>query len=186
MNTAQLTLILAVSLAINVILSAILGVSYAAHDKSKSETAHLLAQRVSVLDVEGLIETRQPWTNEAERRGYAELIVDAAAEFGKNPIILAKVALAESALNHRAIGDSGRSVGVMQIQRLWVGHVPFVNSERDLRKASTNIRAGAWILRHYADRCGESPQDYLACYNGGERPNQQAREYARRVAGGSL
>ena len=153
--------------------------------KTNADNTHMLNQRLAVLEVEQFIEAKQPWRNAAERRGYAELIVDAANEFGKPPLMVARVAMAESSLNPKAIGDGGKAVGVMQIwPKWWVGTVPFVAKASDLKDPRTNIRAGAWILRHYADRCGSDPEKYLACWNGGERPNAQARAYARRVAGG--
>lgn len=153
-------------------------------EKANADNTHMLNQRISVLEVENYIESRQPWRNVIERRGYAEIIVDAANEFGKPPLSVARVAMIESGLDHRAIGDGGKAIGVMQIHpRWWVGTVPFVRTTKDLRDPQTNIRAGAWILRHYADRCGVEPEKYLACYNGGERPNKQARAYARKVVG---
>lgn len=160
---------------------------YTQRQDLQSQITYMVAKRVDVMEVENLINTRQPWRNEVERRGYAELIVDAATEFGKPPLVVARVALAESALKHRAIGDGGSSFGVMQVRRLWVGVIPFIHTERDLMSPAKNIRAGAWVLRYMADRCGSSVQDYLACYNGGEErakfPNEQASDYARRVAG---
>ena len=172
--------------------AALLWLSYAigtAHKKQgmlEAGIQHMLAQRIAVLEVEQFITGRQPWRNTAEIRGYAELIVDAAAEFRKDPMIVARVALAESSLNPKAIGDGGKSIGIMQVHtRWWVGVVPFVKSAKDLRDPRTNIRAGAWILRHYADKCGGDVEVYLACYNGGEKPNEQARAYASRVAGGA-
>lgn len=155
-------------------------------DACRAERDYMLSQRVAVLEVEQFITSRQPWRNTAEIRGYAELIVDAATEFRKDPMIVARVALAESGLNPKATGDGGKSIGVMQVHtRWWVGVVPFVKSAKDLRDPRTNIRAGAWILRHYADKCGDDAALYLACYNGGEKPNEQARAYAMRVAGGA-
>ena len=150
-----------------------------------AERDHMLAQRVAVLEVEQFITGRQPWRNTAELRGYAELIVDSATEFKLPPKLVARVAIAESALNHKAVGDGGRSRGVMQVQRFWVGHIPFVAHERDLLRVDVGIRAGAWVLRHYADLCGEDEESMLACFNGGPNPNEQARAYAKRVAGGA-
>ena len=150
-----------------------------------AERDHMLAQRVAVLEVEQFITVRQPWRNTAEIRGYAELIVDAATEFNVPMLRVARVALAESDLNHKAVGDGGKSIGVMQVStKWWIGTVPFIESAHDLRNPAKNIRAGAWILRHYEDRCGGDEEAILACWNGGEKPNEQARAYARRVSGG--
>ena len=176
---------LVATLFLNLILAYALGDQNANVRQLIAERDHMLAQRLSVLEVEQFIASRQPKRNAVERRGSAELIVDAANEFGKPPLMVARVALAESSLDHSAIGDNGHSIGVMQIQaRYWVQEIPFVDSAKDLRDPQTNIRAGAWILRHYADTCGAEPEVYLACYNGGKKPNAQARAYARRVAGG--
>ena len=173
------------TLFLNLILAYALGDQNANVRQLINERDHMLAQRLSVLEVEQFIAAKQPKRNAVERRGYAEIIVDAANEFGKPPLMVARVALAESSLDHRAIGDGGESIGVMQVStKWWVGEVPFIRSAKDLRDPQMNIRAGAWILRHYADTCGPKPEIYLACYNGGKKPNAQARAYARRVAGG--
>ena len=150
-----------------------------------AERDHMLAQRVAVLEVEQFITGRQPWRNTAELRGYAELIVDSATEFKLPPKLVARVAIAESALNHRAVGDGGKSHGILQLQEFWVKEIPFLRNKQDLYRAHLNIRAGAWVLRHYADLCGEDHMSYLACFNGGPKPNAQARAYAARVAGGA-
>jgi soluble lytic murein transglycosylase-like protein len=155
---------------------------YQNNENANADNTHMLTQRLAVLEVENYIESRQPWRNVIERRGYAEIIVDAANEFGQPPLAVARVAMIESGLDHRAIGDSGKAIGVMQIHaKWWVGTVPFVRTAKDLRNPQTNIRAGAWILRHYAERCGTEPEKYFACFNGGETPNEQARAYARKV-----
>jgi soluble lytic murein transglycosylase-like protein len=174
--------ILIASIIANAAMAYALNSLYTNTERTNADNTHMLNQRLSVLEVENYIESRQPWRNVIERRGYAEIIVDAANEFGKPPLAVARVAMIESGLDHRAIGDSGKAIGVMQIHaKWWVGTVPFVRTARDLREPQTNIRAGAWILRHYAERCGTEPEKYLACYNGGENPNEQARSYARRV-----
>ena len=176
---------LVATLFLNLILAYALGDQNANVRQLIADRDHMLAQRLSVLEVEQFIAAKKPQINSVERRGYAELIVDAANEFGKPPLVVAQVAKIESNFDHRAVGDGGLSIGVMQIQaRYWVSEVPFLNSAKDLRDPQTNIRAGAWILRHYADTCGPKPEEYLSCYNGGHRPNAQARAYARRVAGG--
>lgn len=182
--SAILGLLLAVSLILCAGLTGAISVMGTKITRLSAERDHMLAQRIAVLQVENVIRASQPRRNAIEIRGYAEMIVDAATEFRKDPLVVARVALAESDLNPKAIGDGGWAIGVMQVHtRWWVGVVPFVKSANDLRDARTNIRAGAWILRHYADKCGGDVEAYLACYNGGEKPNQQARAYATRVAG---
>lgn len=174
------------SLLINLLLAAALALSLHGYEQQKVDARYMLEQCIAVFEVEQFITAHQPWRNAAEIRGYAEMIVDAATEFQKDPIVVARVALAESSINPMAVGDGGKAIGIMQVHtRWWVGTVPFVRSASDLRDARTNIRAGAWILRHYAGLCGAEPEAYLACYNGGERPNERARAYGRRVAGGA-
>ena len=168
------------------LLSAATGAAHKKQGMLEAGIQHMLAQRVAVMEVEALIRSRQPYTKDAERRGYSEIIVDAANEHRVPHLRVARVAIAESSLNHRAVGDGGKSIGVMQVStRWWIGTVPFIESERDLRDATKNIRAGAWILAHYAELCGDEEEAVLACWNGGEQPNEQAKAYARRVAGGS-
>ena len=81
----------AVSLAANMLLAAALGTTHSKIDRHKAETAHMLAQRIAVLDIEQFIQKRQPRRNDVERRGWAELIVDAATEFGRDPRTVARV-----------------------------------------------------------------------------------------------
>lgn len=181
-----ITIITALYLVALLDLSAALGLAHSKIDRSQAETAHMLAQRIAVLEVESFIKSKVTMQSAIERRGYAELIVDAANEFNVPHMRVARVAVAESSLNHRAIGDSGKSIGIMQVStRWWVGVVPFIYSNQDLKDPALNIRAVAWILRYYADQCGEDESDVLACWNGGEKPNEQARAYGKRVAGGA-
>ena len=178
------TLFIALSLAINLILASAFGSAHNTIAAVRAEAAHMLAQRVAVLEVEKFIRARVPGMQDAERRGYAELIADAANEHRVPHLRVARVAIAESSLNHRAVGDGNKSIGVMQVStRWWLGVVPFIDSERDLRDATKNIRAGAWILNHYAEICGDDEEAVLACWNGGPEPNDQARAYARMVMG---
>jgi soluble lytic murein transglycosylase-like protein len=167
------------------LLCAALGKAIARGDRSQADADYMLAQRVAVLEVETYIKKRLPRQSVVEIRGVSELIVDAATEFRLSPLLVARVAIAESALNHKAVGDGGRSWGVMQLQRFWVSHIPFVEHERDLLRMDVGIRAGAFVLRHYADLCGEAEEAMLSCFNGGPKPNEQAKAYARRVAGGT-
>lgn len=183
-NLKPTTLIIAPGLVALMILSAALGSAYGKLSRSRAESAHMLAQRVAVFEVETYIKKRLPRHGAVEIRGVSELIVDAATEFRLSPLLVARVAIAESALNHKAVGDGGRSWGAMQVQRFWVNHIPFVEHERDLLRMDVGIRAGAWVLRHYADICGESEETMLSCFNGGPNPNEQAKAYGRRVAGG--
>lgn len=187
MKDKSIYIALVLSIIANAVLTIALGNANDRIDKTAADLKYVVDQRLAVLEVEQFIRAKQPKRNVVERRGYAELIVDAAAEFGKPPLMVARVALAESSLDHRAIGDGGDSIGAMQVSaKWWVGVVPFVKTAKDLRDPQTNIRAGAWILRHYAGKCGTEPEMYLACYNGGENPNEQARAYAKRVSGGAL
>lgn len=178
-------ILLAVSVTANLILAAALGMAHTSSNRIRIDADYMLARRVAVLEVETYIKKRLPRQNAAEIRGVSELIVDAATEFRLSPLLVVRVAITESALNHKAVGDSGRSVGAMQVQRFWVGHIPFVTHERDLLRMDVGIRAGAWVLRHYADICGEAEEAMLACFNGGPKPNERARAYARRVSWGA-
>jgi soluble lytic murein transglycosylase-like protein len=175
--------VVAISFAWNFIMLAVLTFMFMCVQDLSRDRERMLAQRIAVLDVESHIQERMPWLDEVTRRGYAEMIVDAATEFKKPPLVVAEVAISESALNDKAIGDGGHSVGIMQVQpRWWVGKVPFIKTADDLRDARTNIRAGTWILKHYEQVCGEDVESYLACYNGGEGRPEPAKQYAKRLA----
>ena len=176
---------LSISITVCFVLAAMLGMTRHKQELRQAEADHMLAQRVAVLEVEKFIRARVPGMQDAERRGYAELIADAANEHRVPHLRVARVAIAESSLNRHARGDGGKSIGIMQVStKWWIKAVPFIDDESDLRNPTKNIRAGAWILKHYAELCGDEEEAVLACYNGGSSgPNEQAKAYAKRVAG---
>ena len=170
---------LVATLFLNLILAYALGDQNANVRQLIADREHMLAQRLSVLEVEQFIERANPKLDKATRRGYAEILVDASNEYHIPHKLLAAVAYTESRFRHTATGDGGRSHGIFQLQGLWIKEIPFVNSERDLYEPAINIRAGAWVLRYMADRCGF--HNMLSCYNAGENNPDAARHYEAKV-----
>lgn len=110
--------------------------------------------------------------NKYSGRPYNSALADAylmaANEFKVDPWLLISISIPESDLDPSAISDAG-AVGIMQIMpQYWVGTVPFIKERDDLFDPELNIRAGAFIIRYYMDRCGGLKQG-LQCYHGGER-----------------
>ena len=84
-----------------------------------------------------------------------------------NPSLIFAIIEVESGYEAGAIGDSGNSLGLMQIQPMW-------NEERmqrlgvtDLMDPYQNVRVGINILAEYAAKY-EDITFVLMCYNGGE------------------
>ena len=139
------------------------GLYWHEHEKNTLTAAH----QVAVQEVDGMIRQHVPERGAVERRVYAEMIVAAASEHGLSHKLLASVAIIESRLRSDAISHKG-AMGVMQIMpRWWVGTVPFVTQRNDLLNPEISIRAGAWVLAHYAELCG--PERMLRCYESGPR-----------------
>lgn len=156
-----------------------------AYNGAVAELEKMRGEREAVSNVERFIEKARPALDPATRRGMAEFMIEAAVESRIPYQVLVNVGHAESRFIQSATGDDGESHGTFQVQGFWVKEIPFLKTQRDLYRTDLGIRAGAWVLRYMADRCGEEPERYLACYNGGEKsPNEQARAYARRVASG--
>lgn len=156
-----------------------------AYNGAVTELEKMRGDRDAVSDVEKFIERARPALDPATRRGMAEFMIEASLEHRIPYKVLANVGYVESRFIQTATCDGGESHGTFQVQGFWVKEIHFLKTERDLYRTDLGIRAGAWVLRYMADRCGEKPERYLACYNGGEKsPNEQARAYARRVAGG--
>lgn len=68
----------------------------------------------------------------------------------------------ESRWNACALGDQGRSVGVMQVNRAWLG----ADADRVVCDAREGYRAGLRVLRHLVGACGPM-RSALAAYAGG-------------------
>lgn len=88
-------------------------------------------------------------------------------EYSIDPFLLAALGHHESSFDRKAVSDKG-AVGIMQVMPFWVDSISFLDKVDDLLDPLTNIRAGAYILRHYMDRCG-GIEPGLMCYYGGTR-----------------
>jgi soluble lytic murein transglycosylase-like protein len=97
----------------------------------------------------------------------ADSYYEAGQEFNLDPFLLALIGEKESSYNRYAISSEG-AFGIQQIRyRYWVGAVPFIKTPEDLFDPKKNIRASAYIVNHYRERCGMLERA-LQCYNGGQ------------------
>lgn len=98
---------------------------------------------------------------------------DAGKEFNLDPFLLVSVGHIESSQRNTVTSSEG-AIGIMQVMPYWAEAIPFLSGRHELSIAYQNIRAGAYILRHYIGLCGGLEQG-LRCYNGGpggkELPN---------------
>lgn len=108
--------------------------------------------------------------SEGERREVARLILDAAAEFELDPLLIASVILVESHYRSQVVSSAG-AVGLMQVLP-WVGEdvarrngLPW-DGPQTLRVAEANIRIGTAFLVELIARFGDTGLA-LAAYNMG-------------------
>lgn len=104
------------------------------------------------------------------------MLYGACLEFG----VEYKLALAvmEQETNFRnVVGDDGKSVGFMQIQKRWWSELMAEIGADDLHDPEDNFRTGCAILRQLLDRY-ESLEDALSAYNSG-KPG--STKYSREV-----
>lgn len=90
-----------------------------------------------------------------------------AVKYDLPPALLLAMGRSESTFNPMAVSDAG-AVGLMQIMPFWIKQLPFVDNVEELFQIENNIHAGAFILRHYVDRCG-GLRNGVVCYHGGTR-----------------
>ncbi len=153
--------------AVIVNLASIGGVMTYSYFTERGKVQAMVAQRVAVRDVEEYIAMNIPRMPVIERRGYAEMFVEAARANGLHHSLVASVAIVESRVAQNALSRKD-AIGIMQVvPEWWVGVAPGVMRRSDLYSPDINIKAGAWILAHYAELCG--PAKMLACYESGPR-----------------
>lgn len=75
----------------------------------------------------------------------------------------------ESGFNPNAIGDAGKSFGLVQIQLRTAQGLGYTGSSTGLLDPATNVQLGMKYLRGQLDRAGTIPAA-LSAYNGGYRP----------------
>ena len=114
-------------------------------------------QAISVENVAKYILSVNSNVTAKEARVYARSVVNAAREFDVPARHLVAMMKVESAYRHSAKSEKG-AIGLMQVNtRVWLSPknehnllaAKVIQKASDLRKPSQNIRAGAYILRHY-------------------------------------
>lgn len=117
-------------------------------------------------------------------------------ERGIDPAIIVAMIFRESSFNHKAIGDSGSSLGLMQIQPKWNRDRMKKLKCNDLLDPYQNITVGVDCFAEYYERSGSIEWSLMA-YNGGpsyaNRLTRQGRisqyvknvlSYAEKIKGG--
>lgn len=84
-----------------------------------------------------------------------------------NPYLIFAMCEMESQYNANAVGDSGRSLGIMQIQPKWHGWRMDKLGCTDLMDARQNMMVGIDILMDLYSKCNDTAWVLMA-YNGGE------------------
>ena len=107
-----------------------------------------------------------------------EMIDDIAVRSGVDPAIVKAIIMEESGGDTNAVGDSGESIGLMQIQPRWhqtkMEELGIVN----LYDAQENVILGCAILSDLYDKYGNY-EDALSVYNSGN--TEDGKAYAERI-----
>jgi len=97
--------------------------------------------------------------------------IDRAAEAWSIPLDVAYGLIAqESGFNPSAIGDGGRSFGLVQLQLTTARGLGYTGDGPGLLDPATNVQLGFKYLRGQLDRAG-TMTGALSAYNGGYRPS---------------
>lgn len=107
------------------------------------------------------------WTNQD---AYAAEIEAAAQSFGIPLGVAFGLVAQESGFNASAIGDGGRSFGLVQMQLTTARGLGFQGTGQQLLDPSTNVTLGMRYLSDQVRRAG-SIEGGLSAYNGGYRPS---------------
>lgn len=105
----------------------------------------------------------------------------ACLEFGVD-YALAQAVIEQETGFRNVVGDSGASVGFMQIQKRWWSELMAEIGAEDLTDPKDNFRTGCAILRQLLDKY-ESTEDALTAYNSGQPGSSKySRAVLERVA----
>lgn len=105
-------------------------------------------------------------------------IIKISSEYGFSYELILGMISVESTFRPGAIGDGGKSFGLMQIQPRWCGEIMEREGVTNLLDPLQNVRCGCAILRDLKDRYGTEYRA-LQAYNTG-RPNTN-NGYAEKV-----
>ena len=147
------------------------------------------ARAVSIPEIQKYIMTVNKDVPEKDAKVYARSIVNAAKEFdvpAKHLVAMMKV---ESTYKHTAKSEKG-AVGLMQVNTtVWLSpqneysllKAGVIHKAADLRKPSQNIRAGAYILRHYLDKAERKKVKHPLRFAVAKYSGNGGTSYLRRV-----
>ena len=94
-------------------------------------------------------------------------LIDYCKDIHINPYMIMAMCERESQYNANAVGDSGRSIGIMQIQPKWHEWRMDKLGCTDLLDARQNMMVGIDILMDLYSKCNDTAWVLMA-YNGGE------------------
>ena len=102
----------------------------------------------------------------SEHTELYEYVRTVSDEYGVDPAIVMAVIKKESNFNAGAVGDSGRSLGLMQVQPRWHGERMSKLGITDLLDPYQNVRVGIDYIAELMNK-GKSIEWVLMAYNGG-------------------
>lgn len=113
-----------------------------------------------------------------EVRASEDYITEIAISYGLDPEIVKALIEVESGGDPHAVGDSGESLGLMQIQPRWHGERMARLGVTDLMDPYQNVVVGCAILSDLYDKYGNY-EDALSVYNSGN--TEDGKAYAERI-----
>ena len=123
-------------------------------------------------------------------RVFQSSITSLSKKYGFEPAMIAAQAVVESAVNANAIGDGGKSKGIMQIQKpAWEDGANYINKSNYVYDTSwhiapTNVEVAIGYHLFNANKSGVGDGDFLLrAYNGGLKGanSTAAKDYAKKV-----
>lgn len=93
-------------------------------------------------------------------------VVEASKKFNLSIKLLLAMGNVESNYQLSAISKKG-ALGILQVMPFWKDHIDFIKNADDLRNTTSNILAGAYILRRYLDSWQGDMHLALLSYNRG-------------------
>jgi len=105
-------------------------------------------------------------------------IIRAATFYSIDPDLLRAIAVTESELNPRALGDHGQSYGMFQINKFWLDRYGIPGTA--MFDPNINAMWGAFVLSKCMDRYPDNFWRSVGCYNARSEPMRI--RYAWRVS----
>jgi soluble lytic murein transglycosylase-like protein len=165
----QLILVLILMIACIILLSIVIANAFTINKLRNEVPETVVETKVETLIVEKTVEVQPnvsyfdiPLSHEIQ-----DVIFEECDKYAISPSLIIAMIERESRFNPDAIGDSGRSYGLMQIQKFYYQDTMIKLGGTDLINPVDNVRTGIYIISSLISR-DNGIQWALMAYNGGE------------------